>query len=496
MRSAVSQESGGIHEPAVGPRLGRLSSWLLLLSIPLISRAAEVYVYEPQHHGRYYTNPADGSASVPVHFEVFGGSAHVPGCLQLKNLDTDSFALETTCLDSAEFSLNRLVPGRYMLSLYARGASETAKVVEFEVRTMDDAAPTIQFPALVSDGVTVAVPEGSQEALPLTLKYELINAEIPLSRFRVCVTTQDSTNPICFPSDRSEIVLSNLGPGTYKLSFEVSLSQEPYMRFPHTKRDIVVRVFPLEDMLPSIVTYPHDELDYAVTSAEDSTVVILNYHLVGESSAIELVQVCVQVDPLPDMREPLLQITCLAPKDRSLQLSNMRMGSYNVKLVLRSLAAPQTFYPSSLRDIPIYIRLPEEFLPTYEWQELKAWHTVPSGLEIRLPLSESKSLRKEARIPSPWRLQLAMPAPCSFFLRREVFRDTSVNEILYARNIAYANDYPPLMSCREAAAVKCDRPSHCFSLSADGAIVQGGESAESAGLFNRRLELHLNPDCG
>ena len=489
---------GGIHEPAVGPRLGRPSSWLLLLSIPLTSHAAEVYVYEPQHLGRYYTNPANGSASVPVHFEVFGGSGHVPGCLQLKNLGTDSFALDTTCLDSTAFSLNRLAPGRYSLSLYARGAAEKAKVVEFEVRRVEDAAPTIQFPALVSDVVTVAVPEGLQEALPLTLKYALINAEIPLSRFRVCVTTQDSTKPVCFPSDRSEIVLSNLGPGTYKLSFEVSLSQEPYMRFPHTKRDIEVRVFPLEDILPSIFTYPHDELDYAVTSAEDSTVIILNYHLVGESSAIELVQVCVQVDPLLDidMREPLLRMTCLAPKDRSLQLSNMRIGSYNVKLVLRSLAAPQTFYASSRREIPLFIRLPEEFVPTYDWQELKAWHTVPSGLEIRLPLSESQSLRKEARIPSPWRLQLAMPAPCSFFLRREVFRDTFVDELLYARNIAYANDYPPLISCREAAAVKCDRSSHCFSLSADGAIVQGGESAESAGLFNRRLELHLNPDCG
>lgn len=54
----------------------------------------------------------------------------------------------------------------------------------------------------------------------------------------------------------------------------------------------------------------------------------------------------------------------------------------------------------------------------------------------RLPMSESKSLRKEARIPNPWRLQLGMPSPCSFFLRKEMFRETLVNEILYDYNLS------------------------------------------------------------
>ena len=357
------------------------SVWLVP-SLSLVSRAAEVYVYEPENGRRYYTL-ADGAASVPVHFDVFGSDSSAMGCLRLQHIDSLTWTLDSTCMEVSQLRLNHLAPGRYKLSLYPEGSAEHTKDIEFEVLRLEDAVPDLLFPALESNIVTVALPEGSSEAPPVTFSYELTNAGIPLNRFRVCVKTQDSPKPVCFPFDRKDIVLSHLSTGSYMLSFEVSLSQEPYTSFPHSRREVEIQVLPLLDVLPSIVTSPQDELDYSVASAGDTATVTLNFDLIGVPSAIQLVQTCIQVEHMSSNEEPLLRMTCLAPNDRSLQLFNMRKGDYVIKLTLRSLSMPQRLHISSLREIPLYIRLPEEFLPTYEWQELKAWHTVPSGLEIR-----------------------------------------------------------------------------------------------------------------
>lgn len=71
-----------------------------------------------------------------------------------------------------------------------------------------------------------------------------------------------------------------------------------------------------------------------------------------------------------------------------------------------------------------------EFVPTYEWKQLESYHTVPANLEIRLPLGPGG--RKEARIPNPFRLQLAMPAPCKYFLRVDLFKTDFLGKILEA----------------------------------------------------------------
>lgn len=107
-------------------------------------------------------------------------------------------------------------------------------------------------------------------------------------------------------------------------------------------------------------------------------------------------------------------------------------------------------------------------------------------------MSHSNSLRKEARIPSPWRLQLPMPSPCTFFLRMDIFRDTFVREILY---FEVDNFCFPYLRYRDAAAAKCESSSHCFFLEADGARVEEESTVENSGLFNKKLEILISSDC-
>jgi len=116
--------------------------------------------------------------------------------------------------------------------------------------------------------------------------------------------------------------------------------------------------------------------------------------------------------------------------------------------------------------------------------------------------------RKEARIPEPWRLQLALPRPCAYFLRMDVDRHSTAADVLYVARtpsfscllplslISSISFYFFLFSRREAAR-QCGgaHPVECFSLLADGAPLPADATMESSDFFNRRRALAHNPTC-
>jgi hypothetical protein len=128
----------------------------------------------------------------------------------------------------------------------------------------------------------------------------------------------------------------------------------------------------------------------------------------------------------------ILPFSCLAPGRTSLSLTlPYTPGRYLAFLTL-SINQLTAAFPSlwSNQTVLLDLRMMEEFVPSYEWQPLKPWHTIPSGLETRLPLSTNYEAIKEARIPEPWRLQISLPSPCSYFLRMDLQKDTTINQIL------------------------------------------------------------------
>ena len=135
---------------------------------------------------------------------------------------------------------------------------------------------------------------------------------------------------------------------------------------------------------------------------------------------------------LTDQGKKLLKDSCLVPtpvKDEGfnvLKLSFVPIGVMAVTISEVDEAGVTQFTAQTSLEV----QQKSEIIPSYDWQPLRKWHSIPAGLETRLPLGGVG--RKECRIPTPYRLQLPLPTPCSYFLRLDVFRHTTVNEILQA----------------------------------------------------------------
>jgi len=170
----------------------------------------------------------------------------------------------------------------------------------------------------------------------------------------------------------------------------------------------------------------------------------------------------------------------------------------------------------------------EELIPSYDWQDLRGYHTIPKGIETRLPMSwdteeqnnasagtdsgsedtnqtREKALaakkkkagkRREARIPDPFQLQIPMPSPCKFFFRANVYRGTTIQE-LALQAAAHCRKYFPVengcLAFHEEAHPSAERELF-VGVEGSGAVGIGdgftsNATAEETNLFNKRLSL-------
>ena len=110
--------------------------------------------------------------------------------------------------------------------------------------------------------------------------------------------------------------------------------------------------------------------------------VSINYQLFGFPSSYPNVQVCADVLNVKSNFQ-LLELTCLPQDKNVLNLHNLRVGRYEISLVLSAYNNEEILFEASKRTIILELRHPVEFLPTYDWQPLHIWHTVPNGVETR-----------------------------------------------------------------------------------------------------------------
>lgn len=125
----------------------------------------------------------------------------------------------------------------------------------------------------------------------------------------------------------------------------------------------------------------------------------------------------------------------------------------------------------------------KEFVPSYEWQDVRPWQSVPAGLEIALVLGDASQRR--ARIPPVWRLRVYVEPVnhhggsavrgkgSGFYFRMDVRRDLTVIEI--RRSVAEH----PLVGC----------PFEAVKLLLGGKVLEGHDTVESLDLFSRVREL-------
>lgn len=115
-----------------------------------------------------------------------------------------------------------------------------------------------------------------------------------------------------------------------------------------------------------------------------------------------LFQVCIQISSETD---PSVQLshTCVSTGHTEFILEQLAPGVYVVVLSLKdyntnsnshrettdtteesfSIEKNPQRWGKSASEVNIEVRRLEEFVPTYDWQRLRAWHTIPSGIETR-----------------------------------------------------------------------------------------------------------------
>jgi hypothetical protein len=94
---------------------------------------------------------------------------------------------------------------------------------------------------------------------------------------------------------------------------------------------------------------------------------------------------------------PLLFDQCskaAAGKNASLYLEGLPAGVYLAKLYVAYNGSSDdasnesiTYFLNRLQRITIAVQPGKEFVPGYEWRELRGWHSVPLGVESRLPVA-------------------------------------------------------------------------------------------------------------
>jgi hypothetical protein len=421
-------------------------SWVLSVqAIPTI------YIVNPSPSTSYLIIPGESSHQVPFQYQLFDSSLGEQWqiCIELKNVKTSQAFLSMTCLPSnainQEYSLTLQQPlsGQYSLRAILKDNTgnlhqESEVMSYFSMLEYIEAVPILQ----INSGPRALAADSITNVATLTVDYSLTQRAFDTEGFTVCVKliNQDSRYEIldwsCLnPLDRS-FILRNLPLGIYILSFVLRDTRNTIS--PTLTANInellrqqtiqqVVSVQSLRELLPTIMVST-SPIEIALQPNKNTTNVNIAFHLEGIPSSIQQLQVCISLHQLAiqdtessemkQLASPqiLLQKSCLPSSSNTFTIPKLPSGIIETQFRLASLSG-EHFGEISPKVI-IEIQPMQEFKPTYIWQALKPWHSIPLGLETRLPLDGIH--HKEARIPQPWRLQLFLPKPCKNFLRLDL----------------------------------------------------------------------------
>ena len=141
----------------------------------------------------------------------------------------------------------------------------------------------------------------------------------------------------------------------------------------------------MEDGLPEIAT--PDAIEVLASPPLFKGDISLQYELVNAAvNVVKQIDICLQMENIVTGEVALTQ-ACVQSSHNVIGLSAVAEGDYAMTLVCRSAVHPYTIFPSSEKVVKVGIHRNSAFVPTYEWKRVRAWESVPSGLEIRLVLS-------------------------------------------------------------------------------------------------------------
>ena len=413
---------------------------LLILLIACCSHVAVIRIHEPTQSAVFLIRNDQEKFSATIKYAVQivndeVSSASTKVCIQVTSASTKKDLL-LACFPAKEGlttkKLDGLYVGIFILTVTLQNKMnnnilETAEKVVFHVKELADVLPKISI--LKSSSNDEAASLGSIEgevhfvaAQPsaigmenVILHYSLGKSSMELSDYEVCVNVVElhavnaKSQLFYLPSTQRELSLHTLEIGSYMLSLSwAEKSTDPTMMrtlITATRMDAKIHIHSIldEKVVPKIeIKEAHHEIGLDLESLESDFLV--KFHVVGLESAVKQVQVCAQVnsvqqkfskenDPndvktITDANEaaqkrPLMPIKCLSVGKHSFKLHGVTAGLYGIKLILRSSSAPYDYIESSETHMMLEARAMYEITPSYNWQPLHPWHTIPSGIQTR-----------------------------------------------------------------------------------------------------------------
>lgn len=463
--------------------------WLLcLLACHLVSASFPSIYLESPTNGRTYVAKEDNKVSIALQFSLFGAAHNSEEtdekysfCLDVFSIDRGASVIDLTCMRVLEAQNNVALTfptGQYRITAVLREKAtdvllEQSRLVNnFAVVSLAQTLPKIFVNVPAGDIEVVANAANNLATIQIPV------AIIPSDSFRdtssrevytICVKVEDQVTKValigwtCLAPTDTSLSLSQLRQGH---SYEVTLrlrnihntdtSSASLIESSQVVKTIVIHS--LLDKLPDLIP-SSDLLQYGVDTTlqipQNTAAVDLEYALSSSvlPNAINQLFVCLTWVRLGtyktaaeysafDEEQVIAEYSCSSAQHTRLTISRQEVGRYRATLSLSVDQRTPIVLPTiqgkqrqSHHIIDVDIRPMTEFVPSYDWQHLAPWHTIPSGIETRLPLSDLHpgTNIKEARIPNPWRLQLPLPAKlCSkvYFLRMNVQRNMAIKDIL------------------------------------------------------------------
>jgi hypothetical protein len=388
--------------------------FVLILSVLIFGDTVadpSIYLSQPKQEGTYITPGSGNPIRLPLEFELFGLSLphdNYEFCFSLKSNTHFTEVIGSQCLPSKnnQLALKLTLDGQFTMTSFLKEKDSqsgewrslegnTLISTVFSVVNYESALPKIELTGYPSyeEKIVLATSQTNTgvEAGTLQLDYTYSKSPVEHNRFALCAHIVDEKTKAtklswsCLTPNDRRLFLSNLAIGEYVISLrlkdmsvaDTSANGVGIVSTQVQKRIIVTELW---NVLPKIsLINPLQE--YVTDHLSQTATVQIAFELSGVPSAIQQLVVCIEI--VNSKGSQTVKYSCLPVSNNVITMQNVAADDYTAKLVVARAITPQEGFSSSLLEFPILIKHPVEFIPSYSWQPLHAWHTIPSGIETR-----------------------------------------------------------------------------------------------------------------
>lgn len=318
-------------------------------------------------------------------------------CIAITSKSSMAKTVEMTCSASylKGLTLHNVPADKYLLEVVLRLRHSQALIFEsknqreFSIVDTTPRFPTIKFGQILYQAMTPK--DTANSTATLKVDFLLGQTFMPLDKFDLCVkvvsvpiivgvAAEDVILPLtCLPNDHKDLTLSRIPPGSHKLSMFIRDKRSMSILM-DSEATTSLNVVTLSSAMPKILV--HNTHDAVVDPIHNTASVRVDFGVDGIPAALDQVLLCANLTH-PATSLVLSSTVCLSSRSNNLALSKLPEGLNVLQLILRNAENTELFYPNTHVSVAIDARRTEEFVPSYEWRELRAWHTIPSGIETR-----------------------------------------------------------------------------------------------------------------